>query len=113
MWKKTFKHLKDAGFEVYSPGQHKGLCLSSYIVLRDGSTNAFAGQNRVGYSMLEVHLYHPIDRYSTLQDYRRQVKDSLKKLSDLRYIGQESPALIDDDKQAHAIFIEYQVLKRL
>lgn len=113
MWKTTYQHLKAKGVNVYSPGQHKGLCAESYVVLRDGKSSAFAGTNKVGYSVLEVHIYHPMARYSSLKDYKEMVKGHLKELDYLRYTGNETPAIIDDGKQAHAIFIDYQVLKRL
>ena len=32
-WEDIYNYLKSKGFKVYSPGQHEGECLSSYVVV--------------------------------------------------------------------------------
>lgn len=33
MFKKIYKHLKNKGFNVYSIGQHQGLCIEPFLVI--------------------------------------------------------------------------------
>lgn len=113
MWKTVFTYLKENDIEVYSQGQQRGLCDSSYVVLRTGKTGTFAGNSNVnGYSILQVQIYHPLARFSTLDDYVKEVKSYLRELRFLRYTGNETEAFIDDEKQAHLVIIDYQILKR-
>ena len=113
MWNKTYLHLKSKGINVYSPGQHKGLCTESYVVLRDGGGDSFAGTNKVGYSILDVIIYHPNNRDSSLGSYKKEVKKHLEEVKGLKKTGFETPVVMDDDKQAYTTSIEYQILKRL
>lgn len=113
MWNKVYLHLKSKGIKVYSPGQHKGLCEDSYVVLRDGGGDSFAGTNKVGQSILDVIIYHPNNRYSSLDSYKKEVKKYLEEVKGIRKTGFETPVLMEDEKQAYTTSIEYQILKRL
>ena len=113
MWKKTYKHLKSKGFKVYSPGQHQGICNESYIVLRDGGGNRVAGSYKLGWSVIDVIIYHPQDKYSSLGDYVESIKTAMKEIKELKFTGLQTPGLIEEDKQAHTTSLQYQILKRL
>lgn len=113
MFVKVFTHLQDKEIKVYSPGHHEGLCKESYVVLQDSGTNAFAGTNKLGFSVLDVIIYHPMNKYSTLFNYVKEVKEYIKEVKDLRYGGYESPVLLDSEKQAYTTSIQYQVQKKL
>ena len=113
MFDKVFNHLKGKGVKVFAPGQHKGLCKESYVVIKESGTSAYPGTNKLGYTILDVMIFHPISQYSTLSDYVKSIKGYLKEIKDLRYGGNESPDVIDDEKQAHTRSIQYQVQKKL
>lgn len=113
MWKKIYEHLKVKGIDVYSPSQHKGLCKSSYVVLRDGITEGMVGTNKVGYSVIEVMLVHPVNKYSSLGDYRKLVQDHMNELNFIRKTGFISDVFVQDEKQAYSQVLQYQIMKRL
>ena len=35
MFAQIYKHLKNNGFDVYSIGQHEGICTNPYIVVKE------------------------------------------------------------------------------
>ena len=35
MFKEIYKHLKLKGFDVYSIGQHEGICSDPYLVIKE------------------------------------------------------------------------------
>jgi len=113
MWKKIYSHLKAKGFAVYSPGQHTGLCASSYVVLKDSGSNAFAGTNQVGYALMDVIIYHPAGKYSTLGDYVKSIRSAMKEIPEARFTGYETPVLMEEEKQGYTTSLQYQIMKRI
>lgn len=113
MWKKIYLHLKGKGIGVYSPGQHAGLCTSSYVVLKDAGANAFAGTNQVGYTIMDVIIYHPVGKYSTLADYVQSIRSAMKEIPEARFTGYETPVLMEEEKQGYTTSLQYQILKRI
>ena len=43
MFTQIYRHLKDNGFDVYSIGQHKGICTNPYIVIKENGESEIAG----------------------------------------------------------------------
>ena len=43
MFTQIYKHLKENGFDVYSIGQHKGICKSPYLVIKENGTSEIVG----------------------------------------------------------------------
>lgn len=107
IWKKIYKHLKQEGFDVYSPGQHKGQCTSNYIVINDGGmTNAESVSS--GQKFYEILCYVPIHNFSELEPFVFNAKKSMKKLFPLvRPSGIETPAVLDEDVNGHMVSVEY------
>ena len=46
MFKEIYKHLKDIGFDVYSIGQHEGICTKPYLVIKENGESEIAGASR-------------------------------------------------------------------
>lgn len=38
-WSDIFKHLENAGYEVYPPSVKEGECTSPYVVVKDAGTS--------------------------------------------------------------------------
>ena len=112
-WKDIFKHLKEAGLEVYSPGVKTGNCLAPYIVIKyDGSTRrAGISTNEDYYAVL---CYVPQQSYSELEPFVQKVKQEMKKLEPMILPqGSQTPSFYDDDFKAHMISIEYKNYKKM
>ena len=95
-WQDIQLHLKNEGFDVYSPGVKVGACKSPYLVVRhDGSTRkAGISTNIDVYSIL---VYVPKDNYSELEVQVMKVKIAIKKLEPMIMPnGSETPSFYDD-----------------
>lgn len=112
-WADVYLHLKNKGISVYSPGQKNGICKNRYVVVKDNGTYSKAESNKLGYSILDVIIYYPMDKYSQIEGFKEQIKSYMKELQGIKFTGSETPVIIDTKVNAYTTSIEYQVLKRL
>lgn len=112
-WQDIFKHLKSAGFDVYSPGVKIGECLSQYIVLKNnGSTRHESFSTDV--DLYSVMCYVPRDKYSELEPMVQRVKEVMKGLKPMILPqGSQTPSFYDDAYKAHMVSVEYKNYKKL
>ena len=59
MFTQIYKHLKNNGFEVYSIGQHKGICKGPYLVIKENGTSEIAGTS-LNNDLVEIMIYYPV-----------------------------------------------------
>lgn len=105
--------LRDAGFDVYYPGQHRGECKSPYIVVKaDGSVREITvSSERPIYTIM---CYVPPLKYSELEDMGNVARDVLRKVFPLvMYVGNETPSVFDDTVKAHMISFQYQGCRKI
>ena len=113
-YERARQHLIGLGYLVYAPGQHTGRCEAAYVVLRKGSTSRMIESRHVGYDLLDVNCYVPLDQYAELAAMVRGVKGHMRALrAQLRPTGYETPDVIEDQYRAHSRSIEYQVYRML
>lgn len=112
-WADVYLHLKSKEIDVYSPGQKTDTCITPYIVIVDNGQYGMAGSNRNGYSLIDVLVFVPLNKYSQIEGYRAQIKGYMKELNCIKATGLETPVIIDDLVKAHTTSIQYQILKRL
>lgn len=110
MFEKIYRYLKSKGFDVYSIGQHTGLCTNPYIVIKDQGQNPYAGLS-LNYDMVDIIIYYPMPSYSKVSSYVKEVEAALKDLKELTNTNQRLPIVIDDDKKAYTTSIMYQIFK--
>lgn len=112
-WQDIFLHLKEAGFDVYSPGMKTGECVEEYIVVKnDGSTKhpSFSTDN----DLYAVMCYVPKENYSRLEPMVQEVKKAMKGLEPMILpYGSQTPSYYDDSYKAHMISIEYKNYKKI
>ncbi len=105
-WKEIYEFLKENGFNVYSIGQHKGLCLSPYIVLRNNG-NTYKYSNTV--TEYELLIYMPLDQYSKFEEHIQEVTSIMNKLFPLiKLTYGPSEHYLDEDVQGYMTSITYQ-----
>lgn len=112
-WQDIFMHLKNQGFDVYSPGVKTGECTSEYLVVKnDGSSKHSSFSTDV--DLYAVLCYVPKNGYSSLEPLVQRVKSSMKELEPviLPY-GSQTPSYYDDSLKAHMVSIEYKNYKKL
>lgn len=112
LWQKIYLHLKELGYEIYSPGQKRDKCLNSYVVIKENGTFRMAG-NVAGYKLFDIIVYHPITNYSTMEFYVENIKNVMRDIEELNATGNETPSIIDDQIQAYTTSIEYKQFKKL
>ena len=112
-WQDIFVHLKNQGFDVYSPGVKTGECTSEYLVVKnDGSSKHLSFSTNVDF--YAVMCYVPKDNYSSLEPLVRRVMDSMKELEPMILPdGSQTPSYYDDSVKAHMVNIEYKNYKKL
>ena len=112
-WQDIFLHLKKAGFEVYSPGQKVGECLTEYVVVKnDGSSKHTSFSTDV--DLYSVMCYVPKEKYSELELFVARVKETMKGLKPMILPqGSQTPSYYDDSYKAHMISISYKKYKKL
>lgn len=112
-WQDIFLHLKEAGFDVYSPGTKVGECTEEYIVVKnDGSSKhpTVSSDN----DLYAVMCYVPKENYSRLEPMVQEVKKVMKGLEPMILpYGSQTPSYYDDSYKAHMISIEYKNYKKI
>lgn len=112
-WQDIFLHLKNEGFDVYSPGTKIGECTSEYLVIKnDGSSKHVSFSTDV--DLYAVMCYVPKEKYSALEPLVQMVKKSMKELEPMiKPYGSQTPSYYDDSVKAHMVSIEYKNYKKL
>lgn len=106
-WQDIYEHLTEKGFDVYSPGQHQGECLSPYVVVKD------MGGSRLGNftsmkNLYDIMCYVPQDAFSTLEPFVLEVKKAMLGLYPMiRPAHYETPSFYDDTNRSHMISVQY------
>lgn len=109
-YRTLYAFLKSNGFDVYSPGQHKGICTKPYIVLRNGGTVTELSVSSTDY---EILMYYPADKYSHLEDYIDSVRDVMNKLyPGIKLADDASEPYLDEDVRAFQSSLLYRVYNR-
>lgn len=107
------RFLENREFEVYFRSQHKGACVSKYVVIAsDGDTklpNVSSVQNTV-----EIMCYVPVRVASELEEFCDQVKEAMKGMYPM-IINQYNDIgdYIDDDIKAVMRTIQYKFYKKI
>lgn len=112
-WKDIYSHLKNNGFDVYSPGVKIGECQEPYVVIKnDGSSKHSSFSTDV--DLYSVMCYVPKQSYSLLEPFVQKLKESMKKLEPLILpYGTQSSSYYDESIKAHMISIEYKNYKKM
>ena len=110
MFTQIYKHLKENGFDVYSIGQHKGICKSPYIVIKENGESEIVGTSLTN-DIVELLIYYPIGTYSKLNEYKQSTLYAMKLLKGIRRVVEAMPTVIDDDKKAYMTSFTYRKIK--
>ena len=112
-WQDIFIHLKNDGFDVYSPGTKVGECVSEYLVVKnDGSSKHPNFSTDV--DLYSIMCYVSKEKYSTLEPLIQRVKASMKGLEPMiKPYGNQTPSYYDDSIKAHMVSVEYKNYKKI
>lgn len=110
MFAQIYKHLKNNGFDVYSIGQHEGICTNPYIVVKENGESEVIGTSLIN-DTVELLIYYPVGTYSKLNEYKQSVLYTMKLLKGIRRVIDPMPTIIDDDKKAYMTSFTYKKIK--
>ncbi|MGX4600245.1 hypothetical protein [Faecalimicrobium sp. JNUCC 81] len=111
MFKEIYIFLKEKGFDVYSIGQHEGICSSPYLVLKESTEMDVVGTS-FSNDLLDVIIYYPIGKYSELGMYLKKVNSALKEIKKIKRAYDPTPIVIDDDKKSYTTSLSYRKIKK-
>lgn len=105
VYEQLYDMLKENGYNVYSPGQHKGEVLEQYVVISESGTVK-------GHSLLnktyKLICYVPFNQYSKMERMTNKLKqDMIAMFPLLRPTGNETPAIYDEKVRGYTASIEY------
>lgn len=112
-WQDLYDYLRSKGYEVYSPGQKEGDCLSPYLVVKY-SGSAKAQQISSRQDLYDIMLYVPKTQYSKLESLVQKVIADMKEIEPLflPYDNQQDPSYFDDSVKAHFVTVVYMNYKK-
>lgn len=111
--KDIYNFLKDRGFEVYFRSQHKGACVSKYVVIASSGDTKLPSISSVQ-NTVEIMCYVPVRVSSELEEFCDQVKEAMKGMYPM-IINQYNDIgdYIDDDIKAVMRTIQYKFYKKI
>lgn len=110
MFAQIYKHLKNNGFDVYSIGQHEGICTNPYIVVKENGESEVTGTSLIN-DTVELLIYYPLGKYSELVSYKKKILNVMKYLRGVRRVIEAMPTIVDDDKKAYMTSFTYKKIK--
>lgn len=110
---KIFDYLEENDIEVYFVGQKTGTCTSNYVVVKDAGTLGYDGGNKVGNQLIDLLFFVPQNCYTEMEEFKNNIKELMKDFNEVRYTGQETPIITDDDYKALSCSVMYQNQKLL
>lgn len=112
LWERIYNHLTQKGFDVYAPGQHKGDCLSPYVVVKPSGATQF-GEYSSDIIYYDLLVYVPQEHFSQLSVEVAKLKSAMKELYPmLRESHIETPAFTDDTNKSHMWSIQYHTYRK-
>ena len=111
--KDIYNFLKDRGFEVYFRSQHKGACVSKYVVIASSGDTKLPSISSVQ-NTVEIMCYVPVRVSSELEEFCDQVKEAMNGMYPM-IINQYNDIgdYIDDDIKAVMRTIQYKFYKKI
>lgn len=108
---KLQEFLTRNGIEAYFPGQKKDVCKSEYVVVKNDGLSSES--NKLGRGYIDLLFFVPISHYTKCGPYKKKVMSLVKEFGKLRYAGNETGIVTDDDKKAYTFSVLYEVYKKL
>lgn len=109
MRKKIF-NLINPLFPCYAIAEHKGECLSPYVVLKFNNQMSSVSNSHFGWQFITLFLYAPLGDITVLDDMIMPIKTAMK---DFEFTGDITPEQIEESKKAYFRILKYRIPKEL
>lgn len=106
MFEKIYKKMKNNDIEVYSIGQHQGICKEPFVVVKEYEPIEVVGSNYYN-NMVELVCLYPLGSYSMLKEFKSRIENIMMELKefDREFLG--NPVVVDNEKQAYLFTLQY------
>lgn len=112
-WQDLYSFLKGKGYDVYSPGQHKGECVSTYVVIKK-STSSKSLSFSSNEDLYDILIYVPKNKYSAVEATLGGLMEDMKDIYPLfKPYGQQTEAYFDDEVKGYMVSVMYSNFKKL
>lgn len=108
---KLFEYLQDNKIDVYFVGQHQGECKKPYVVLKDDGVNST--NSKVGKGYIDLIFFVPQNQFTQCNFFKQKVKGLVKEFKNVKYAGNETGIVTDDNKKALTFSVLYENYKKL
>ena len=111
--KDIYDCLKQNGIDVYFPGQHKGECVSNYVVVKDvTSAKHLSFSTTIHY--YDVLCYVPVKRFGDLEPFFKNVKTVMKQLVPMiKPTYTETGSFYDESIKGYMKSVQYQNYRQI
>lgn len=106
-YKDLFMHLKNKGFNVFTPGQHQGECIEPYVVIKDAGTTQFQGFSTTQ-NLYDIMCYVPANKFTALESFVGSVEESMKELFPMfKSAKYRTPSFYEESIKGYMISTQY------
>ncbi|HHD2753292.1 TPA: hypothetical protein ACOTG0_002101 [Clostridium perfringens] len=97
-------------FPCYAIGEHKGKCLSPYVVLKFDNQLASVSNSHCGWQLFTLFLYAPLGDITVLDDMVEPIKNAM---GEFEFTGEISPEQIEESKEAYFKILKFRIPKEV
>lgn len=110
MYKHLSRFLTENNIKNYSIGQHQGKCTSPFVVISDEGERGISGYS-ITYKEIDLILVYPLGKYSQIDDYIENVKNTMKDYKRGKWTREQSDIIIDKEKEAYIVALTYRIYR--
>lgn len=110
MYKHLSRFLTENNIKNYSIGQHQGKCTSPFVVISDEGERGISGYS-ITYKEIDLILVYPLGKYSQIDDYIENVKNTMKNYKRGKWTREQSDIIIDKEKEAYIVALTYRIYR--
>lgn len=106
MFEKIYKKLKSNDIDVYSIGQHKGVCENPIVIIKEHEPMEVVGSNYYN-NTVNLICYYPLGAYTKVKEFKNKICNCMEELKEFEREMVGNPTMVDDDKQAYLFTLRY------
>lgn len=105
-------HLKNKGFDVYSPGNKEGECTSPYVVVKHAGKSKSPSVSS-SFMLYDILIYLPRNQYSQLETFVAEVEDAMDELFPMiRPAHYQTTPYYDESVKGWMTSVQYQNVRK-
>lgn len=93
---------------AFLPGRHEGMCTSAYVAVEDGGV--IQTGKTTGRHVYTLTAMVPFGTPSAMGALLNSIRSAMRAMPTLRPTGEQSPDMIDEERGAYCVTVEYSAL---